>query len=317
MSDELFLRYGKLVIKNDNKEIDLSDFQYSFTISARMLDTPKTLDIRIFNLNKETVKLILDEGLVITLDAGYITKGNYGNIFTGQIVQIRTGKQNGVDTFIDITAQDGDRLYNDGFISYTLEAGSNSRQRLNAIYAVSDMTPDAIEITVADLWENELPRGRVYYGRSRDYMRSEAAKNGADFKIEDNSVYILGRDEYLNPEITHIINAETGMIGLPQQTIDGIQVRTLLNPKLKAGQRVELNNDSIQQRRIGTSMQEQASWFINHSILDKSQLGYYKIIAINHNGDNRGPNWYTDLICNTPATLLPSQLKYTAAEIPQ
>lgn len=317
MSNDLFLRYGKLEVKNDNKVIDLSEFHFQFSISAYMLDTPKSMDIRIFNLKKETVNTILEEGLVITLDAGYVNDGTHGIIFNGAITQIRTGKQNGTDTFIDITAVDNDLFFNQGFISYTEPRASNARQRYSNIYANSSNKPADIEIALNNLNDNKLPRGKVYYGRTRDYLRTEAAQCGATWTVENDTVHVVGINEYRNPEITHVINAETGMIGLPMQTIEGIQVQTLLNPNLKVGQRIELNNDSIQQKRIGTQIGDNAQWFIEHPVISEDIKGFYKIIAISYNGDNRGNNWYSELICSIPLEVLPNQLKYGSPEITQ
>jgi hypothetical protein len=311
MSNEQFIRYGKLEIKSNDKIIDLSEFAYEFNISAYLIDTPNTLDIRIFNLSTSTENEIIDEGLVITLTAGYIGEGMSGIIFDGAIVQIRTGKQGGVDTFIDITATDGDGLYKDGFIAETVQAGSNARQRYNNILAKTSYKPESWEIAISNLNdENRLPRGKVYYGRTTEFLRTESAQCGADWTYENNTVRVLGRDEYLNPDITHIINAQTGMIGLPTQTIEGIQVKCLLNPNLKPGERIELNNDSIQQRRIGTELTEQSRWTLEQSIITEGVTGHYKLIGLSHNGSNRGPNWYSELICNIPVNYLPSQNKY-------
>jgi hypothetical protein len=49
------------------------------------------------------------------------------------------------------------------------------------------------------------------------------------------------------------------MIGMPEQTPNGIHVRVLLNPAIKIGQRVQLDNATINKLRVGIDVQSQAN----------------------------------------------------------
>lgn len=94
-----------------------------------------------------------------------------------------------------------------------------------------------------------------------------------------------------------VITAATGMVGLPEQTQDGIRIKTLLNPNLKIGQAVKLDNESIQRFRYNLSINQQAT---NEMIAASNKInddGLYYVMVADHHGDTRGNAWHTDLTC--------------------
>ena len=100
------------------------------------------------------------------------------------------------------------------------------------------------------------------------------------------------------PGDTPVISATTGLIGIPEQTQQGIQMRVLLNPFLKIGQAVKLDNASaINQLRLGLDVGSQASNPQLASSIKTNADGLYYVMVANHSGDTRGANWYTDLTC--------------------
>jgi hypothetical protein len=88
-----------------------------------------------------------------------------------------------------------------------------------------------------------------------------------------------------------VLTSESGLIGQPEQTNDGIKVRALLNPRFRVGGRVKLNNNSI--LRFKTDLKVGA--FNKAPRLDED--GLYRILAVEFKGDTRGKDWYADLIC--------------------
>lgn len=72
-----------------------------------------------------------------------------------------------------------------------------------------------------------------------------------------------------------LVSKETGMVGYPQPTAAGVQVKILLNPTVRPG-------DVIEVQSVRTP-------FIN---------GQYYITSIQHEGELRGNNWYSTLTCS-------------------
>ena len=102
------------------------------------------------------------------------------------------------------------------------------------------------------------------------------------------------------PDEAFLLTPDTGLIGMPTQSVDGIHVRALLNPCFRAGAQVKLQNSSIVMAQINPAY---ADVTYNAPIdLD----GAYKIYSVSHTGDTRGNDYYTDMICtglNTPPPL--------------
>jgi hypothetical protein len=84
------------------------------------------------------------------------------------------------------------------------------------------------------------------------------------------------------------------MIGLPTQTIDGIQVRSLLNPMIGPGTLIQIDQNDIQDAKLSADYLGEVS---NSMIPTKADDGFYKVLMVTHAGDTRGDTWYSDMLC--------------------
>lgn len=76
-----------------------------------------------------------------------------------------------------------------------------------------------------------------------------------------------------------VLTAETGLVGTPEQTNDGIKVRCLLNPRLRIGGRIKLDNASVKEMKTELKM--------NANLYGKPKLdndGLYRIIKCEFTG---------------------------------
>jgi hypothetical protein len=83
------------------------------------------------------------------------------------------------------------------------------------------------------------------------------------------------------------------MIGAPQQTNEGVNVKCLLNPNIKIGGRIQIDNASIQAFKINLSVPNSAANIPAPLTAD----GVYYVLVAEHSGDTRGVEWYSNLIC--------------------
>lgn len=308
MSDQ-FLRKASLIVTPaySDQGRDLSQLRFRFRIGAADVETPNHVWVRVYNLSDHTVKSIKQQAAPntptfvpgsaeyarLTLQAGY-QNGNFGVIFDGRIRQIKSGRENPTDTYLDILAQDGDIAYNFGVCNTTLAKGSSIADRQKAIVvAFSKAQP---EVTAANIGQvaqatgGILPRGKVLFGMARDYQRDLCATTGTTWSIQNGKVQVLPLTGYLPGEAV-VITSRTGMIGLPEQTDNGIRVRCLLNPRLQVGGLVKLDNRSIQQALFNVQ-------FTALNLLPRLDAdGLYRLYVVEHHGDTRGQEWYSELIC--------------------
>lgn len=251
--------------------------------------TPNSADILVYNLSDETANLIKKEFTQVVLQAGY--DSNYGVIFQGNIKQVLIGRENGTETYINIVAGDGDNAYNFAIVNTTLAKGSTPMDQISA--AQAPMTPLGVtQGTVTVNQSQKLPRGKVLYGSSKNYLRQLANSTQSNWSIQDGKMIFIPIKSYLPGQVV-VLTSKTGMIGRPEQTNEGINVKCLINPLLKIGGRVQVDNASIAQFKINLTVPGSPA----NTPPPINADGIYYILVVNHNGDNRGQEWYSDLTC--------------------
>lgn len=290
---DLYLRKASLIVGDDTGNgIDLSDMQFQFKTMRGDLQTPNSCVVRVFNLSEATIqKMKKAEYTKLTLQGGY--SGNYGIIFKGGIKYAYKGRINNVDSYLDFVAADGDSAYNFAVISKSLAAGSTPADHVDLLTKEME-TYGVTEGYIPELANVALPRGRVFFGFVRDHMRNVAGTNNCTWSIQDGKATMILQTSFL-PDEPIVLTSATGLVGFPEQTPNGIIMRSLLNPAIKIGSRVKIDNALVQRYRWDISLQGSAQ----NLNLDKSIFlandGIYKVLFAVHEGDTRGPNWYTTL----------------------
>lgn len=285
-------------IANPDLGLDLSKFRIKFSVNNADIESPNSAHIRVYNLTPGTIQAIRGEFSGVVLSAGY-EQGNYGNIFTGTIKQFRVGRENATDSYLDILAADGDVLYTQGIINASYRAGATPRQLLDDIgNKVPDGGVDYGALT-SDKQFYPMPRGSVQFGMARARFRNVVTSLDAGWSIENNTMIVTDNTGYRDGVAVEI-NVGTGLIGVPQQIDQGIRLQCLLNSRIRIGGRVKLNNNEILQ--LWQQNPDAAPVAFNtyggvQSIAPLSQDGMYRAFAVEHDGDTRGSNWYSDIIC--------------------
>ena len=144
---------------------------------------------------------------------------------------------------------------------------------------------------------NGLIRGRVLYGMCRDEYRDFAWQNNCKWSIQDNAVTMIPYTSYIaNQGTIPLISVATGLIGVPEQTQQGINIRTLLNPNYKIGQLIQLTG-GVNTFRRSLDLPSQAQNITSAQQAQTSPDGLYYVMVANHSGDTRGNDWYTSMVC--------------------
>lgn len=412
-----------LVGQDSGPAIELSELRCTYTVKRGDLQTPNSARLRVYNVSQSTKQRIEKEFTRLVIQAGY--EGNFGILFDGTIKQVRRGRDSQTDTYLDITAADGDSAYNFAIVNTTLSAGSTPADHVAAActamnpYGVTlgytpwgkptTPKPTAAEIAAqqarvnearkvlddklnqrsallarsneldkqaADLaeagdkagaaallrqslglinqsieigkevntiylptWQREdaklramqaaaalpdtvpvelqgLPRGKVMFGMARDFMRWTARSQQAVWSIQDGEVIVVPETSYMPGDIP-VITAETGMVGLPEQTQNGITIKMLTNPSVRIGTLIKIDNKSVQRYEYSLSIGQQVQ---NDLIQLQAKLqddGFYYVMIAEHSGDTRGNEYYTEVIClAADVTVLPDAFKDRAAVPP-
>lgn len=281
-------------IPGASKGLDLSEMHFSFHTAQQDVESPNNVTIRVYNLSPNIVRQVKGEFSRVILQAGY--ESAFGVVFDGTIKQFRVGKENATDSYLDILAADGDFGYNWATMATNLAAGSTPQQRLTAIGEA--MKPFGVTLgSGMEFTGGVLPRGKVLFGMPRAFARDLAASHNASWSIQNGQLVMTPLDSY-QPGDVIVLNATTGLIGVPESTTEGVRFRCLMNPKLQPGCVCQIDNKSINQ----TIKQEQNTANVAFNSYQVQQFadvaadGLYRMFVVEHSGDTRGQAWYTDVV---------------------
>lgn len=298
MSNFLYGRkYRILVAKGDNTALDVSNLHCTFKIEKVCMQIANYAEIVIYNLSAGTEAEIIKEGDRVVVEAGYQgyitvnpdgtqkevpTTKQYGKIFDGLIIQAIRDKEDNVNYKLTLVCMDGDDFLANNIIKMSIASGQNQRQQVEHIVS-NATTPSEIGKISPDLNTQNLPRGKVFFGTPKQYLKNIANDNNAQFWVDDGQVYIAKPNDIPDGEAL-VLTPQTGLIGVPQQTQDGASFKCLLNPAIRLKSMVKIQNSMIRQikQTIGQLP----------TILDKD--GEYQVYKITITGDTRGTDWYTE-----------------------
>lgn len=268
--------------------MDVSNLRCVFKIEKNLNETPNYSQIAITNPSLSTIESI-KPGDKVTVEAGY-ENGNYGLIFAGDVVQPYIERDGAVDTNLILVCQDGDVFLNSAFTAMTLEKGATSQDLINACAKGDGITQGIITEKLAE--RSPYIRGKVLFGKSAEYLRSAARTVNGQFYLEDGVINIIAADDYQPGEAVEL-TPDTGLIGDPSQTDDGVSVKCLINPSIKLNTLVHVSSDTVKRKMVSKD---------GDAVSELDVDGLYRAIKITYSGDTHGDDWYCtiDALTNTP-----------------
>lgn len=295
---------GGMRIEGDGRE-DRS-LRITFEVQHAEKSFPQNAVISIFNANEQSQqKFLQKEFQQIELFGGY--GGNTGIVFKGEIIQARRIRTEAiVDTAVVLTCRDSDKAMSFGFINKALAEGHTSKDRIEA--CLSAWKENGITAGFIDkLPETKFPRPRVLLGKITDRLDEICETAGAAWHVRGGQLYVVKRDGTVAGD-TVVLNSGTGMVGRAEQTIDGVVVKCLLNPKIRPGVKVKIDERSINLAPFSPAYLGERNNALLPSIATD---GIYKVLYVDEVGDTRGQPWYTIATCISasggiiPLTLAP------------
>lgn len=347
-------RHFELQLVSENgKGISLSDFKVTFTIERNDNRWPAMALVKIYNLSPETQNRIMQrEYSKITLIAGYngldttrpgtvpasevgqireVPLGpvntpdgsNYGVIFSGDIAFTLTGKDNITDSYISIQAFDGEKAFMEAsIIGQTLAAGYTLRDEYNML--IKCLEPFGISKgVVPEFPATVYPRGASYHGLVSEYLSRLAEDLQATWQFSYGKVDFIQKDVAKHRAI--VLNADTGLIGMPQQTIGaGVNVTCLINSFIQLNGLIQLDQASVYRASLSNQQVVEAGGIapekeINGNLVTSGLVqkenpasiatdGVYIVRYISYSGDTRGQDWYMHMACEARGNAdVPSQ----------
>jgi hypothetical protein len=223
----------------------------------------------------------------VTLGAGYHIYGGMTTttdvIFEGTVLQPIWTKENGTDDKLTLHCVCGLIEAGNNFIAQTIAGGLSQRQLVAQMAAACHFPLDASNVD--DLGSTKVSRASTFFGQPADFFQAIADGNNANLWFSDMALNIRQlRESGDLPTIVY--SPSSGLIGTPQQTQDGVEMKMLLDPKITLMKQIQLQKGvaiNQIQRNINTLP----------TVLDQNNT--YIVGRVRHYGDSRGNDWYTEV----------------------
>jgi hypothetical protein len=280
--------------------LELAALRVTFNLHKNTSTTPNILEARIYNMHPETMSK-MTQFTRVQLSAGY-KYAQYGMLFDGEVIIYRQGRENQTDTYMEIKAADGQ--IGDAVSFHRFDPPMKESDALKQLIKDSKIPEGHVSDQVGT---EKLQRPWIVAGSTQAYIRQLMLKYDAQCWPDMNKLHIVKQREYL-PGEAPVLSPQTGLVGIPEATPAGIQMRCLLNPRLRMGGLVKLDKKYISGIAYipGTDNAEATISQQHPAVLmggqqeinvPTSPIGTYKIYMMEISGDTRGVPWYCDLVC--------------------
>lgn len=261
----------------------ITDLQVQFDISKSTDNKKRTnsASIEVTNLSIEHLKVLDTDYPAAVFSAGYLDTGGPKRLFGGQVTHVSTRKS-GTDRVTQITLGSGYTEINHQVLSSIVAPGQTVREVAETLrQALPGVSRGVYNGTNLN---NEILYGYPLMGTPKEMLDELSNKYALDWQVDDDTLYIHDNDRATteNFQEAYVISKYTGLVesayrvsGDRQRSKKdkakkpGIQMKVLLNPDIKAGDIIRLEDTLI--------------------------TGWLRVDSLRHTGGWRSANWYTEI----------------------
>ena len=280
----MFNRQANIIIPNSN--IDFTGLRINFKIEKSLVGYPNLGNIKIYNLSENSRNQIEEKGLKVQLFAGYLDTST-PLLFDGDIINV-VHVYAKPDWITEIFAGDGVNILNQSTINKTLPAGVDTEQiydeLVGQMQGISKGITEGLKNCLSG--KRSLLRELQLSGNVKDWLDKISKDCGFEYSINDGVIETVPTGLPVSDEPPIIINQASGMIGSPERTEIGINVKNLLLSSLKLGRTIRV--EAISQRlNVG-------NLFFRRVPAIKNK-GVYRIDKLIHIGDTHDNPWESQI----------------------
>lgn len=251
--------------------LKVENLRVDFQIEKDDQPKPNRCVIKVWNFSNNHRAQLNEKGIRVILQAGY--EDSIAQIFSGDARFVNHDKV-GPDWITKFECGDGERAFKFARVSERFTPGTTVKQVLNTVVKQLMVDPGNA-LQVAENMTRQYANGYAIHGVASTELSRILEPSGFQWSIQDGRIEVLGALETISAEVP-LISAETGMVGSPEygtgEKVKGpamLKVKTLLQPRLRPGQKFEL-------RAI-------------------NKKGFFKVRKVRHNGSTHGGEWYSEL----------------------
>ena len=253
-----------------------------------------TAKIELYNLSADQAQNFLyGQGATVQLSAGY-QAGPYGIIFAGTVYQALYERPEVVDSKVTLMCYTGLAETIANFAQFRGNANMTQAALVAKMCAGASVPipiNPAAQSTLGAIPQTQLPRARPFFGNPHKFIDDVAAANNLQSWYGSDGLSISTMSDQ-NSITTITYTSTTGILGVPQQTQDGVSLIVALDPRLRV-------TVPPMQINIASSIIRQFQFTPPgyRPILDPN--GNYLVNGLQFRGDSRGNQWETEITALT------------------
>lgn len=258
--------------------IEISNLRMAFSIQKNFGWATNSCNLNIWNLSQQNRNALKDFGDRINVRAGYVDDTGLQTLFIGDS-SVVSHSYASPDIVTTIVCGDGDKILNNVVLNVKFDPGTPVETVIREIARLMGLPIIEMIIPVGTVYPSGFSESRM----AKDLLDLACSRVGLQVSVQNNGLHILPAfGSTRRPPF--LINADTGMIGIPerftskrqyvyaQNPQNGWKVRTTLNPQILPGDRVDIIS-----RRV------------------ELNSGTFVVYSIRHQGDTHGNDWYSEL----------------------
>ena len=278
----MFNRQAYLLISGRKFE----GLRVSFNVEKSLVGYPNLANIKIYNLAESSRNLIAEKNLKVQLFAGHEDSG-VPLLIDGDIINV-VHQYFAPDWVSEIFAGDGVKILAQSTINKTLPAGSTMAQVYDELISqMSGITKGITEGLQNCLsGKRSLLRELQLSGNIKDWLDTISKNCGFEYSVNNGVIETTPTGTPLSDVPPVIINQKSGMIGSPERTEVGVNVKNLLLPDLKLARTIKIES---------VSEKINAGNLFFKKVPPIRNQGVYRIDKLIHIGDTHENLWETNI----------------------
>ena len=278
----------KTIFGYDDSIADPFGLRMSFQVQKKIATQGDTARIKIWNLNPESRAALAQRSIYVKrqdplhylkFEAGYIgnNNDNVGVLFNGTMVTA-VNKRMGADW---VTELEGSAVFGQALLNVLDKSWSMTPTTdiINELFAAAGWpqviyTPAAAAILAGKTEDVFVASGSAYQSLQLIMLGYRLT-----FNVDTDGAVVFSPGRPREAPFLRI-NEVTGLVGTPQTTFLGANFRSLLDPRIRPGQLVRVDSNTLRE-----------------SITDLGSLGRdFMAWEVTHSGDTHTDDWFSDVI---------------------
>lgn len=240
-----------------------------FDITKSASRTPNTGKVNIYNLSESDRRLISKSAVRLLLYLGY--DGN-ADLISVADVDFVNSMQTEVDWVTVFTLGEGQKALQSQY-NRTFKEGSDAQFIVKQIAEDSGLIVNNTINTVKGLISGSI----TLEGSTQSVLGDMSSDLGVDFSVQNDELYVSGSDGVADREAV-IVAPDTGLIGYPEVTDKGVNLKVQVQPGILPGKVIKLETTGF----IIESGQSQKKTD------DRDESGFYVCQQVQFQGNNYG-----------------------------